>query len=48
MSKPYPKRPVTVGLERAYEVIRRPLITEKATRVSAHNQQADFHQFFRS
>ena len=40
MSKPYPKRPVTVGLERAYEVIRRPLITEKATRVSEHNQVA--------
>ena len=40
MSKPYPKRAVAVGLERAYEVIRRPLITEKATRVSEHNQVA--------
>lgn len=40
MSKPYPKRVVSVGLERAYEVIRRPLITEKATRVSEHNQVA--------
>lgn len=40
MSKPYPKRAVTLGLERAYEVIRRPLITEKATRVSEHNQVA--------
>jgi large subunit ribosomal protein L23 len=40
MSKPYPKRKVTVGVERAYEVIRRPLITEKATRVSEHNQVA--------
>ena len=40
MSKPYPRRVVAVGLERAYEVIRRPLITEKATRVSEHNQVA--------
>ena len=40
MTKPYPKRTPTVGLERAYEVIRRPLITEKATRVSEHNQVA--------
>lgn len=40
MSKPYPKRTVTVGPERAYQVIRRPLITEKATRVSEHNQVA--------
>jgi large subunit ribosomal protein L23 len=38
VSKPYPKRVVKLGLERAYEVIRRPLITEKATRVSEHNQ----------
>jgi large subunit ribosomal protein L23 len=40
MSKPYPKRTVTVGRERAYEVLRRPLITEKATRASEHNQVA--------
>ncbi len=40
MSKPFAKRTVTVGEERAYEVIRRPLITEKATRVSEHNQVA--------
>lgn len=40
MTKPYPKRTVSVGLERAYEVIRRPLITEKATRVTEHNQVA--------
>ena len=40
MSKPYPKRVVKLGVERAYEVIRRPLITEKATRVSEHNQVA--------
>ena len=40
MSKPYRKRTVTVGPERAYQVIRRPLITEKATRVSEHNQVA--------
>jgi large subunit ribosomal protein L23 len=40
MNKPYSKRAVNVGLERAYEVIRRPLITEKATRASEHNQVA--------
>ena len=40
MNKPYPKRTVTVGLERAYELIRRPLITEKATLISEHNQVA--------
>lgn len=40
MSKPFAKRLVTVGAERAYEVIRRPLITEKATRVSEYNQVA--------
>ncbi|MBK8209951.1 MAG: 50S ribosomal protein L23 [Rhodospirillales bacterium] len=40
MNKPFAKRAVSVGLERAYEVIRRPLITEKATRASEHNQVA--------
>jgi large subunit ribosomal protein L23 len=29
---------VKVGPERAYEVIRRPVITEKATMISEHNQ----------
>jgi large subunit ribosomal protein L23 len=38
MSKPYPKRTIKVGSERAYEVIRLPLITEKATMISEHNQ----------
>ena len=38
MSKPFPKRTVKVGPERAYEIVRRPLITEKATMISAHNQ----------
>ncbi len=38
MTKPYPKRAVKIGSERAYQVIRRPLITEKATMISEHNQ----------
>lgn len=38
MNKPYPRRSVKVGPERAYEVIRRPVITEKATMISEHNQ----------
>ena len=38
MNKPYPRRLVKVGRERAYELIRRPLITEKATMISEHNQ----------
>ena len=38
MSKPYPKRTAKVGPERAYEIVRRPLITEKATMISEHNQ----------
>jgi large subunit ribosomal protein L23 len=38
MSKPYAKRLVKVGPERAYEIVRRPLITEKATVISEHNQ----------
>jgi large subunit ribosomal protein L23 len=40
MSKPYRKRIVRVGTERAYEVVRRPVITEKATLISEHNQVA--------
>lgn len=40
MSKPYRKRPVTISNERKYEVLRRPLITEKATLISEHNQVA--------
>jgi large subunit ribosomal protein L23 len=38
MNKPYSRRAVRVGPERAYEVIRRPVITEKATMISEHNQ----------
>lgn len=38
MNKPYPKRAPKIGVERAYEVIRRPVITEKATMISEHNQ----------
>ena len=38
MSKPFPKRTAKVGPERAYEIVRRPLITEKATMISEHNQ----------
>lgn len=38
MTKPYRRREVRVGLERAYEVVRRPVITEKATMVTEFNQ----------
>jgi large subunit ribosomal protein L23 len=38
MSKANPKQPVKIAAERAYEVIRRPLITEKATLISENNQ----------
>ncbi|MFO1127024.1 MAG: 50S ribosomal protein L23 [Rhodospirillales bacterium] len=38
MSKPWRRREVKLGTERAYEVVRRPVITEKATMVSEHNQ----------
>ena len=38
MSKPFPKRTVKVEPERAYEIVRRPLLTEKATMISEHNQ----------
>jgi len=31
-------KPVTVSKERMYEVLRAPVITEKSTRVSEHNQ----------
>ncbi|MFO1154909.1 MAG: 50S ribosomal protein L23 [Rhodospirillales bacterium] len=38
MSKPWRKREIKVGTGRAYEVVRRPVITEKATMISEHNQ----------
>jgi large subunit ribosomal protein L23 len=38
MTKAYRMRPVKVSEERRYEVIRRPLITEKSTLLSEHNQ----------
>ncbi len=38
--RPYIKRKVTVSKERLYEVIRRPLVTEKSTLGSEHNQVA--------
>jgi large subunit ribosomal protein L23 len=38
VSKSFPKRTVKVVPERAYEIVRRPLITEKATMISGHNQ----------
>lgn len=31
-------QPITVSQERMYEVLRAPLITEKSTRISEHNQ----------
>jgi large subunit ribosomal protein L23 len=40
MSKPWRRRPVRLAPERAYEVVRRPVITEKATLISEHNQVA--------
>jgi large subunit ribosomal protein L23 len=40
MSKPYRKRLVTVSRQRLYEILRRPVITEKATLLSEHNQVA--------
>jgi large subunit ribosomal protein L23 len=36
--RPYRKRTVTVSKERLYELIRRPLVTEKSTLGSEHNQ----------
>ena len=38
--RPYRKRNVTVSKERLYELIRRPLVTEKSTLGSEHNQVA--------
>ncbi len=38
--RPYIKRNVTVSKERLYELIRRPLVTEKSTLGSEHNQVA--------
>ena len=40
MSKPRPKSSVTVSKQRLYEVVRRPVITEKATLLLEHNQVA--------
>ncbi len=38
MTKRYIRSPVVLSEERKYEIIRRPLITEKATLLSEHNQ----------
>jgi large subunit ribosomal protein L23 len=38
MTKPRPRTTVRVSDERRYEVVRRPVITEKATLLSEHNQ----------
>ena len=39
-ARPRNKPPVTVSKERMYEVLRRPLVTEKSTMASEHNQVA--------
>lgn len=38
MSKQHPAKAVKLSIDRKYEVIRRPVITEKATLLSEHNQ----------
>ena len=38
MKKAMRGAPRKIGLERAYEIIRRPVITEKATMIAEHNQ----------
>lgn len=38
--RPYSKAKVTVSQERLYELVRRPLVTEKSTLGSEHNQVA--------
>ena len=38
--RPYMKRQVTVSKERLYELVRRPIVTEKSTLGSEHNQVA--------
>ncbi len=38
--RPYSKPTVTVSQERLYELVRRPLVTEKSTLGSEHNQVA--------
>ena len=38
MSKRYQRKPVKLGEERKYEVIRRPVITEKATLLNEYGQ----------
>jgi len=40
MSTVKPRGRITIARERMYEVVRAPLITEKATRLSEHNQVA--------
>ena len=38
--RPYSKKTVTISQERLYELVRRPLVTEKSTLGSEHNQVA--------
>lgn len=38
MTKPHPKPKLRLNRERRYEVLRRPVITEKATLLSEYNQ----------
>lgn len=38
MTKRYVRPPVKLSQERKYEIVRRPVITEKATLLSEHNQ----------
>ncbi len=40
MSKRYQRSPLALSEQRKYEVLRRPVITEKATMLSEHNQVA--------
>lgn len=40
MNKRYQRKPTVPSTARAYEVIRRPVITEKSTRISEFNQVA--------
>ena len=42
MSKPRPKQTITVGEQRKYEIVRRPVITEKATLLTEFNQVTFF------
>ena len=38
MSKPRPRQSITISDQRKYEIVRRPVITEKATLLSEFNQ----------